>query len=255
MSAPANLSITLVGRLRGIRTSTLPFQAAFKILGAAAVRDSSDQTRLGVLRSSQQMRDLGRGPAQNDIIYAANPDRMPAGTTERLIDVHVSFPDAGNHGEDPRRSPTFLPATRSNNGTPERFELDRRIGSERIQIICNSNFATFFADIGPRTPTPNGFFGQLQSQHPCFGNRGFDWCNPSSIPETQTFVIRDITSASDVEITSADGKSTIYGLNAHATGRETFPLAPATTWSMRGPATTIWDGGTGKQHRLLQIFQ
>ncbi|MET0221926.1 MAG: hypothetical protein ABW213_14825, partial [Tardiphaga sp.] len=85
----ANLSIKLLG-VSGDKVSSLA-SGGIQILGAASEIPATTDPTFPV---QQQMRTL-TGTAQNDVIYAADPNRMPSGTTERLIDVHVSFPDAG----------------------------------------------------------------------------------------------------------------------------------------------------------------
>ena len=85
----AHLDVILLG-VSGDRVTALP-SGGVQILGAASEIPATTDPTFSV---QQQMRTIV-GTAAADIIYAAGPDRMPSGTTERLIDVRVTFPDAG----------------------------------------------------------------------------------------------------------------------------------------------------------------
>ncbi len=61
---------------------------------------------------------------------------------------------------------------------------------------------------------------------------------------SQTFVIRDVTSASDVTIASSDGKSTIYALNAVPPGA-IISAGDGDDLVYAGPGHDQLDGGTG----------
>jgi hypothetical protein len=72
----AKLDVTLLG-VSGDQTTGLP-SGGVRILGAASEVLATTDPAFAV---QQQMRTLV-GTSQNDIIFAANPDRMPSGTTE-----------------------------------------------------------------------------------------------------------------------------------------------------------------------------
>ena len=153
------------------------------------------------------------GTAGADVIYAADPNRMPSGTTERLIDVRVTFPDAGITAK--TATITNLPAGFAiNNGTQS--------GSNWIVTLDPtdpSHFQLQLRYVLPTTgtqPDANGFLGSF-NLNILFGTT--DAKGASHLyAGSQTFVIRDIAQESDVTIASADGKSAIYGLNATPPG-------------------------------------
>jgi Ca2+-binding RTX toxin-like protein len=229
----ANLSITLLG-VSGDQTSTLP-SGGVKILGAASEIPATTDSAFAV---QQQMRTLV-GTSQNDVIYAANPDRMPAGTTERLIDVHVSFPDAGITAKTATIT-NLPPGYAINNGTQS--------GSNWIVALDPTDpnhlqlELRYVLPTSATHPDANGFLGSFNLSI-LFGT--VDSTGATRLYSgTQTFVIRDITSASDVEITSADGKSTIYGLNATPPGA-TISAGAGDDLVYAGPGRDNLDGGTG----------
>ena len=229
----ANLSITLLG-VSGDQITALP-SGGVKILGAASEIPATTDPTFSV---QQTMRTLV-GTAQDDIIYAANPNRMPSGTTERLIDVHVSFPDAGVTAK--TATITNLPAGFAinngvQNGSNWTVALDPA-DPTHLQIELRYVLPT-----SATVPDANGFLGSF-NLNILFGT--VDASGATRLYSgSQTFVIRDITSAGDVEITSADGKSTIYGLNATPPGAN-ISAGAGNDWVYAGPGHDNIDGGTG----------
>ncbi len=229
----ANLAITLLG-VSGDQITALP-SGGVKILGAASEIPATTDPTFSV---QQTMRTLV-GTAQDDIIYAANPNRMPSGTTERLIDVHVSFPDAGITAK--TATITNLPAGFAinngvQNGSNWTVALDPA-DPTHLQIELRYVLPT-----SATVPDANGFLGSF-NLNILFGT--VDASGATRLYSgSQTFVIRDITSAGDVEITSADGKSTIYGLNATPPGAN-ISAGAGNDWVYAGPGHDNIDGGTG----------
>src|SRR3569833_3162602 len=174
------------------------------------------------------------GTAQNDIIYAANPNRMPSGTTERLIDVQVSFPDAGITAK--TATITNLPAGYAinngvQNGSNWTVQLDP-LDPTHLQIELRYVLPSSSAQ-----PDANGFLGSF-NLNILFGTVDANGAT-HLYSGSQAFVIGNVTSASDVEITSADGKSTIYMLNAVPPGATISAMRDrAMTSSTVAPATT-----------------
>jgi Ca2+-binding RTX toxin-like protein len=229
----ANLSITLLG-VSGDKVTALP-SGGNQILGAASEIPASTDPTFSV---QQQMRTL-TGTAQNDIIYAADPNRMPSGTTERLIDVHVSFPDAGITAK--TATITNLPAGYAinngvQNGSNWTVQLDP-LDPTHLQIELRYVLPT-----SATQPDANGFLGSF-NLNILFGT--VDASGATRLYSgSQAFVIRDITSESDVTIVSADGKSTIYALNATPPGA-TISAGAGDDWVYAGPGHDNLDGGTG----------
>ena len=60
------------------------------VAAASVVAATTDPT----FAVQQQTKTIA-GTSNNDIIYVADPNRMPSGTTERLIDINALLPDAG----------------------------------------------------------------------------------------------------------------------------------------------------------------
>ncbi|WP_407156418.1 hypothetical protein [Bradyrhizobium sp. STM 3557] len=229
----ANLSITLLG-VSGDKVTALP-SGGNQILGAASEVPATTDPTFSV---QQQMRTL-TGTAQNDIIYAADPNRMPSGTTERLIDVHVSFPDAGITAK--TATITNLPAGYAiNNGVQSGsnwiVQLDP-LDPTHLQIELRYVLPT-----SATQPDTNGFLGSF-NLNILFGTVDANGAT-RLYSGSQAFVIRDITSESDVTIVSADGKSTIYALNATPPGA-TISAGAGDDWVYAGPGHDNLDGGTG----------
>uniref|UniRef100_UPI0025DBD1D9 beta strand repeat-containing protein n=1 Tax=Tardiphaga sp. TaxID=1926292 RepID=UPI0025DBD1D9 len=203
----AHLDVVLLG-VSGDQTTTLA-SGGVQILGAASDITATTDPAFAV----QQQARTFIGTAQNDIIYAANPDRMPSGTTERLLDVHVTFPDAGVVAK--TATVTNLPTGYAiNNGT--------QVGANWVVQLDVADPSHLQLELRYTLPTDgtrpdaNGFLGSF-NLNILFGTT--DATGAAHLYSgSQTFVIRDIATASDVAIVSADGKSTIYGLNATPPG-------------------------------------
>src|SRR3984957_14207898 len=229
----AHLDIVLLG-VSGDHVTTLP-SGGVQILGAASEIPATTDPAFSV---QQQMRTIV-GTAHSDIIYAADPDRMPSGTTERLIDVRVTFPDAGMTAK--TATITNLPAGFAINnavqsgpnwivtldpGDPSHLQLDLR----------------YVLPTAATQPDANGFLGSF-NLNILFGATDAEGAT-HLYSGSQTFVIRDITSASDVTIASADGKSVIYGLNATPPGAN-ISAGGGDDLVYAGPGHDVMDGGTG----------
>jgi len=229
----AHLDIVLLG-VSGDRVTALPSGGA-QILGAAAEIPATTDPVFAV---QQQMRTIV-GTAAADVIYAADPNRMPSGTTERLIDVRVTFPDAGVVAK--TATITNLPAGYAiNNATQS--------GSNWIVTLDPADPSHLQLELRYVLPTAathpdaNGFRGSfnlsiLFSATDAAGANHF-------YSGTQTFVIRDVTDASDVTITSADGKSLIYALNTVPPGAN-IAAGGGDDLVYAGPGHDVLDGGAG----------
>ncbi|MET0676483.1 MAG: calcium-binding protein, partial [Bradyrhizobium sp.] len=229
----AKLDVTLLG-VSGDQTSGLP-SGGLRILGAASEIPATTDPTFAV---QQQMRTLV-GTGQNDIIYAANPDRMPSGTTERLLDVRVTFPDEGITAKTATITnlpPGFAINNGTQSGTNWIVTLDPADPSH-LQIELRYVLPT-----SATQPDANGFLGSF-NLNILFGT--VDAGGATRLYSgTQTFVIRDITSDGDVVIVSADGESTILGLNATPPGANIFG-GGGDDLIYAGPGRDNLDGGTG----------
>ena len=229
----AHLEVQLFG-VSGDRVTTLS-SGGVQILGAASEVPATTDSAFSV---QQQTRTL-TGTAGDDIIYAANPDRMPSGTTERLIDVHVSFPDEGVVAK--TATITNLPAGFAinngvQNGSNWIVQLDP---TDPTHLQIELRYVLPTADTHPDA---SGFLGSF-NLNILFG--ATDATGAGRLYSgSQTFVIRDITDASDVTITSADGKSTIYGLNALPPGA-IISAGAGNDLVYAGAGRDVLDGGTG----------
>ena len=134
---------------------------------------------------------------------------MPSGTTERLIDVRVTFPDAGVVAK--TATITNLPAGYAINNATQR-------GSNWIVTLDPADPSHLQLELRYVLPTAgthpdaNGFLGSF-NLNILFGTTDAQGAN-RFYAGSQTFVFRDITTAGDVTIASADGKSVIYALNS-----------------------------------------
>jgi Ca2+-binding RTX toxin-like protein len=229
----AHLDIILFG-VSGDQVTTLP-SGGVQILGAASEVPATTDWTFSV---QQQVRTIV-GTSAADILYAANPDRMPSGTTERLIDVRVTFPDAGITAK--TATITNLPAGFAiNNGTQS--------GSNWIVALDPTDPSHLQLELRyvlPTTgtqPDANGFLGSF-NLNILFGTTDAQGAS-HLYAGSQTFVIRDITQASDVTIVSADGRSVIYGLNATPPGAN-ISAGGGDDLVYAGPGHDILDGGAG----------
>ena len=229
----AHLAITLLG-VSGDHVTTLP-GGGVQILGAASEIPATTDPTFSV---QQQMRTLV-GTAQNDIIYAADPNRMPSGSTERLIDVRVTFPDEGVVAK--TATITNLPAGYA-------IENATQSGSNWIVALDPSDPSHLQLELRYVLPTSathpdaNGFLGSF-NLNILFGATDSTGAT-RFYSGSQTFVIRDVVDASDVTITSADGKSAIYALNATPPGAN-ISAGAGDDLVYAGPGHDVLDGGTG----------
>src|SRR5450631_3160766 len=229
----AHLDVVLLG-VSGDQATTLP-SGGVQILGAASEIPATTDPAFSV---QQQMRTIV-GTAAADIIYADNPNRMPSGTTERLIDVRVTFPDAGVVAK--TATITNLPAGYAiNNGTQS--------GSNWIVALDPTDPSHLQLELRYVLPTAathpdaNGFLGSF-NLNILFG--ATDGSGATRFYSgSQTFVIRDITDAADVTIASADGKSVIYALNATPPGAN-ISAGGGDDLVYAGPGHDTLDGGAG----------
>ena len=229
----AHLDITLLG-VSGDRVTSLA-SGGVQILAAASEVPATTDPAFAVQQTPRTL----VGTAQNDIIYAADPNAMPSGTTERLIDVHVTFPDAGVVAK--TATITNLPAGYAiNNATQSGSNwivaLDPTDPSHlQLELVYVLPTSTTHADA-------NGFLGSFNL------NILFGTTNAAGASQfysgSQTFVIRDVTSESDVTIASSDGKSTIYALNAVPPGAN-ISAGDGDDLVYAGPGHDQIDGGTG----------
>src|SRR5450432_3954212 len=179
------------------------------------------------------------GTAAADIIYADNPNRMPSGTTERLIDVRVTFPDAGVVAK-PATITNFPAGYAINNGTQS--------GSNWIVTLDPTDPSHLQLELRYVLPTAathpdaNGFLGSF-NLNILFGTTDATGAN-RFYSGSQTFVIRDVANASDVTITSADGKSVIYALNSVPAGAN-IAAGGGDDLVYAGPGHDTLDGGAG----------
>ena len=179
------------------------------------------------------------GTAAADVIYAAAPDRMPSGTTERLIDVRVTFPDAGVVAK--TATITNLPAGYAINNATQR-------GSNWIVTLDPADPSHLQLELRYVLPTAgthpdaNGFFGSF-NLNILFGTTDALGAN-RFYAGSQTFVFRDITTADDVTIASADGKSVIYALNSVPPGAN-ISAGGGDDLVYAGAGHDNLDGGTG----------
>ncbi|MET0221342.1 MAG: calcium-binding protein, partial [Tardiphaga sp.] len=229
----AHLDVVLLG-VSGDQVTTLP-SGGVQILGAASNTAAGTDPSFAV----QQQTRMLTGTAFNDVIYAANPNRMPSGTTERLLDVHVTFPDEGVTAK--TATITNLPAGYAiNNGTQVGanwvVQLDPTDPSHlQIELV-------YTLPTSATQPDANGFLGSF-NLNILFGTT--DATGATRLYSgTQTFVIRDIATESDVTITSADGQSAIYGLNATPPGA-VINAGAGDDLVYAGPGHDTIDGGLG----------
>ncbi len=229
----AKLDVTLLG-VSGDQTTGLP-SGGVRILGAASEIPATTDPAFGV---QQQMRTLV-GTAQSDIIYAANPSRMPSGTTERLLDVQVTFPDAGI---------TAKTATITN--LPAGFAINNGVQSGANWVVtldpADPNHLQvelrYVLPTSATQPDGNGFLGSF-NLNILFG--AVDSNGATRLYSgSQTFVIRDVASDSDVYMVSADGKSTIIGLNVTPPGAN-ISGGGGDDLIYAGAGHDVLDGGTG----------
>ncbi len=229
----AHLDIKLLG-VSGDVITTLP-GGGEQILGAASNIPATTDPTFSV---QQGMRTLV-GTAQNDIIYAANPNTMPSGTTERLIDVTVTFPDAGV---------TAKTATITNLPAGYAIENGTQSGSNWVVALDPADPNHLQLQLEYVLPTSathadaNGFLGSFNLSI-LFGT--VNAAGKSQFYSgTQTFVIRDVTTEADVTIGSSDGNSTIYALNAVPPGAN-ISAGGGDDLVYAGPGADVIDGGTG----------
>ena len=229
----AKLDVTLFG-VSGDQTTALP-SGGVRILGAASEIPATTDKAFAV---QQQMRTLV-GTGQDDIIYAANPTRMPSGTTERLLDVQVTFPDAGI---------TAKTATITN--LPAGFAINNGVQSGSNWVVtldpADPNHLQvelrYVLPTSATQPDGNGFLGSF-NLNILFG--AVDSSGATRLYSgSQTFVIRDVASDADVYMVSADGKSTILGLNATPPGAN-ISGGGGDDLIYAGAGHDILDGGTG----------
>ena len=229
----AKLEITLLG-VSGIKSTPL-VSGGQDIRGAAAVTAATTDKTFSV----QQTPETIVGTAAGDVIYADDPTAMPKGTTERLIDVKALLPDAGVVAT--KATITNLPTGYAiNNATKVGnnwvIDLDK-LDPNHLQLEL-----VYVLPTDSTKADANGFLGNFSL------NILFSAQDSSGATKlysgSQTFVIKDIQSEADVKITSADGTSTIYALNA---------VPPGTNISAGGGDDTVYagaghdtlDGGAG----------
>ena len=82
-------NIELLG-VTGDKVSSLP-SGGLEVLGAASVVPAATDPTFGVQQSAKTI----IGSPSADILYALDPNAMPSGTYERLIDVKAVLPTAG----------------------------------------------------------------------------------------------------------------------------------------------------------------
>ncbi len=205
------------------------------IRGGASITEATTNAAFGV----QQTRTSLVGSEQSDVIYARNPERMPSGTHERLIDVRAELPDAGIIA----RTATITnlpPGFAINNATQEgdRWVIQMNpLDPNHLQIELRYALP---AD-GTR-PDVNGFLSNfvLNILFSATDDSGFVRLYAGS----QTFVTREVQTEADVKFVSGDGESTFYALNA---------TPPGTVISAGGGDDTVYagaghdlmDGGAG----------
>ncbi|OYU48255.1 MAG: hypothetical protein CFE31_11385 [Rhizobiales bacterium PAR1] len=206
-----------------------------EIRGGASVPEATTNPDFAV----QQQQKTLTGTDFSDVIYAVNPDRMPSGTFERLIDVIATFPDQGMTARTATIS-GLPPGFAVNNATQvdDKWVLDlNALDPNHLQLELR-----YVLPADGTTPDVNGFLGNfvlniLFSATDAGGGLHL-------YAGSQTFVLADVQTAEDVEITSEDGTSTFYALNAtppgtiiHAGGGDDLVYA--------GPGHDTIDGGTG----------
>ena len=226
----AKLTITLLG-VSGDKVTTLA-GGGQEIRGAPSVTEATTNSAFAV---QQQTKSLV-GTDHSDVIYVADPARMPTGTFERLIDIKATFPDAGVVAD--KATITNLPAgfainNAVHNGNNWEITLNP-LDPNHLQVELVYTLPT-----DGTKPDVNGFLSNF-SLNVLFSSTATSHLYSGS----QTFVVRNIASEADVTITSADGQSKIYALNSVPPGTNVSAGAGDDT-VYAGPGHDTLDGGAG----------
>ena len=220
-------------------------RAVMQILGAASEIPATTDPTFSV---QQQMRTL-TGTAQNDIIYAANPNRMPSGTTERLIDVMSRFRMRASRAK--TATITNLPAGYAiengvQSGSNWTVQLDP-LDPSHLQLELRYVLPT-----SATQPDANGFLGSF-NLNILFGTVGCERGNPTVFRQPD---LRHPRRHQRSRRRDRFGGRQIDDLRAqcHAAGREHLGRRRRRSGLCRsGPRRSR--RRHRQQHALLQIFQ
>ncbi|MCA0407168.1 MAG: hypothetical protein LCH39_13580, partial [Proteobacteria bacterium] len=205
------------------------------IRGGASVADATTNPDFAV----QQQATTLNGSAQGDIIYARNPDRMPSGTYERLIDIVAELPDQGivaNSATITNLPPGFAINNARQDGDRWIIDMDA-LDPNHLQVELR-----YMLPADGTRPDVNGFLSNfvLNILFSALDSAGGIHLYSGS----QTFVTRDVRTEDDVEISSTDGETTFYALNATPPGT-IINAGGGDDTVYAGPGHDVIDGGTG----------
>ncbi len=229
----AKLEITLLGVSGDI--STPRPGGGVDLRGGASIPGATTNKDFAL----QQTPTTLNGTSQNDVIYARNPDRMPAGTYERLIDVKATFPDAG-----------MVAKTATISNLPAGYAINNaeHVGDKwiiRMDPLDPNHLRLelrYVLPVDGTKPDANGFLGSFSLNILYSASDGGG--STRLFTGNQTFVIKEVLSEKDVEIVSADGKTTYYALNATPPGT-IINAGDGDDVVHAGPGHDVIDGGTG----------
>ena len=229
----ASLSIKLLG-VSGDITSPLP-SGGEVIRGAASVTAATTDDAFAVQQAAKTI----VGTAGGSIIYADDPNQMPSGTFERLIDVTASLPVAG-----------LVAQSVTITGLPSGFRINNAVqeGSNWVLSLNPSDPNHFQLQLVYTLPGPNA----VADATGVFSNFTLTALLTATsaagatelFQGTQVFVIKDVMTADDVLIGGQNGAAAIYALNANPPGTSILGVGGDNT-IYAGPGADTLDGGSG----------
>jgi Ca2+-binding RTX toxin-like protein len=234
----AVLEIELLGVSKSRATSLA--SGGQLVYGAAAVPAATTDSAF----ATQQQRTSISGTSGDDVIYAVDPERMPSGTFERLIDIKATLPGlAGAAGA------TANTATIS--GLPTGFAVNNatHVGDSWIIQLDHADpnhlqvELRYVLPAQGAMPDENGFLGSFSL------NILFDATDAAGAKTlysgNQTFVLRDVQSADDVVTQLSGSDAKLYALNAVPPGA-IVSAGAGDDVVYAGPGHDTIDGGAGR---------
>lgn len=224
------LDITLLGVAKG-QAIALP-SGGQDIRGAAAVMAAATDSAFAVQQETKQL----VGTAQDDVIHALDPARMPSGTFERLIDVKMHFTDPG-----------FVAETGTITDLPRGFAVNNaeQVGDTWVLRLSKADPDHLQIELRYALPADGATPDAAASSFDL--NIAFSGKNSQGeslvYSGSQTFVVQEIIEEADVVTTGANGAK-IYALNATPPGTAIF-AGDGNDTVHAGPGHDTLDGGAG----------